>query len=99
MVTAEEDEWFDTEHPHGRDGLGPAPEKPRWDGFADYLRRPFGGDGDSAGTARPDVVWRTRGDHMTVRELCGALAYADDDDRVQVVGREVRFFKQKKKQD
>lgn len=36
---------------------------------------------------------------MTVRELCGALAYADDDDRVQVVGREVRFFKQKKKQD
>lgn len=93
-MSAEEDEWFNTEHPHGRDGLGPAPEDPHRARLADYLRRPFGGDRDSASTARPNVTWRTRGDYMTAGVLRNALNYAEDDDRVEVAGRELRIFKQ-----
>ncbi len=89
-----EDEWFDHEHPHGRDGLGPPPENPLRAWTADYLSRPFGGVGDGADTPRPNVTWRTRDAYMTAGVLRNALNYANDSDRVVVHGRELRIFKQ-----
>ena len=99
MPNAAEDEFFDHEHPHGRDGLGPAPEAPLRSWLIHRDGGPAGGDGYGpcppgwgSDVVRPHTTVRQRSGRVTAGWLRNALKYANDDDVVVVSGNEARFY-------